>query len=76
MCTLDEVKAVVGGRNYGTSQLNHALATRQPGSVFKPFVYAAALSEQNRRGIFIYTFEHGGRRADDFSFREYGVRAG
>jgi len=37
-----EIKAVVGGRDYGQSQLNHALAHRQPGSVFKPFVYAAA----------------------------------
>ncbi len=39
-----EVKALVGGRNYGQSQLNRALAKRQPGSSFKPFVYAAALS--------------------------------
>jgi len=38
------IKALVGGRNYGLSQLNHALAKRQPGSSFKPFVYAAALS--------------------------------
>ena len=37
-----EIKALVGGRNYGLSQLNHVLARRQPGSVFKPFVYAAA----------------------------------
>jgi len=37
------VKALVGGRNYGMSQLNHVLAKRQPGSIFKPFVYAAAL---------------------------------
>ena len=36
------IKALVGGRDYGQSQLNHALAHRQPGSVFKPFVYAAA----------------------------------
>ena len=39
-----EIKALVGGRNYGLSQLNHVLARRQPGSSFKPFVYAAALS--------------------------------
>ena len=39
-----EVKALIGGRNYGLSQLNHAVARRQPGSSFKPFVYAAALS--------------------------------
>jgi len=37
-----EIRALIGGRNYGESQLNHALAKRQPGSVFKPFVYAAA----------------------------------
>ena len=39
-----EIKAVIGGRDYGQSQLNHALAHRQPGSVFKPFVYAAAFN--------------------------------
>jgi penicillin-binding protein 1B len=39
-----EVLAMVGGRDYGESQLNRATdAQRQPGSVFKPFVYAAAL---------------------------------
>ncbi len=37
-----EIKALVGGRDYATSQLNHAQTSRQPGSVFKPFVYAAA----------------------------------
>ena len=39
-----EVKALVGGRNYGMSQLNHALAKRPTGSIFKPFVYAAAMN--------------------------------
>ena len=39
-----EIRALVGGRNYGESQLNHALSRRQPGSVFKPFVYAAAFN--------------------------------
>lgn len=38
-----EIKALVGGRNYGQSQLNRVLSKRQPGSVFKPFVYAALL---------------------------------
>jgi len=38
------VRAMVGGRDYGRSQLNRALALRQPGSAFKPFVYAAALN--------------------------------
>jgi penicillin-binding protein 1B len=39
-----EIKALVGGRNYGLSQLNHALAKRPTGSIFKPFVYAAAMN--------------------------------
>lgn len=37
------VLALVGGRNYAQSQLNHALAERPTGSIFKPFVYATAL---------------------------------
>ena len=36
------ILAFVGGRSYGQSQLDHVLARRQPGSSFKPFVYAAA----------------------------------
>ncbi len=39
-----EIKALIGGRNYGLSQLNHVLAKRPSGSIFKPFVYAAALN--------------------------------
>jgi len=39
-----EVLALVGGRNYGVSQLNHATAKRPTGSIFKPFVYAAAMN--------------------------------
>jgi len=37
-----QVLALVGGRNYSASQLNHAVAKRPTGSIFKPFVYAAA----------------------------------
>lgn len=41
-----EILAMVGGRDYATSQLNRATdAKRQPGSIFKPIVYAAALSK-------------------------------
>lgn len=40
-----EIVAMVGGRNYAENQFNRAtMAMRQPGSVFKPFVYAAALN--------------------------------
>ena len=38
------VRAMIGGRDYSTSQFNRATdALRQPGSSFKPYVYAAAL---------------------------------
>ena len=39
-----EVKALVGGYSYISSEFNRATqAQRQPGSAFKPIVYAAAL---------------------------------
>jgi len=38
------VLALVGGRDYGWSQLNHAVSKRPTGSIFKPFVYAAAVN--------------------------------
>ncbi|HWZ10268.1 MAG TPA: PBP1A family penicillin-binding protein, partial [Xanthobacteraceae bacterium] len=39
------VRAMVGGRDYGESQFNRAVdALRQPGSSFKPYVYATALA--------------------------------
>ena len=39
-----QVLALVGGRSYGSSQLNHAVAKRPTGSIFKPFVYATAFN--------------------------------
>ena len=47
-----EVLALVGGRDYASSQYNRAtVALRPPGSSFKPFVYAAALQgSQNQKG--------------------------
>jgi penicillin-binding protein 1B len=38
------VLALVGGRDYAWSQLNHAVSKRPTGSIFKPFVYAAAMN--------------------------------
>jgi penicillin-binding protein 1A len=44
--TNGDVKAWVGSRDFDTDQFDHAaLAQRQPGSTFKPFVYGAALEQ-------------------------------
>lgn len=44
--TNGDVRALVGGRNYGRSSFNRAVdGNRQPGSSFKAFVYAQALAE-------------------------------
>lgn len=50
-----EVLALVGGRNYGMSQLNHAVAKRPTGSIFKPFVYAAAVNTALAGNPTVYT---------------------
>ncbi|WP_201777472.1 transglycosylase domain-containing protein [Devosia limi] len=40
------IRAMVGGTDYGKSQFNRAIvSTRQPGSAFKPFVYAEAFEQ-------------------------------
>jgi penicillin-binding protein 1B len=49
--TTGEVLALVGGRMYNQSQYNRATsARRQPGSVFKPFVYLAAFERAAAEG--------------------------
>ncbi len=46
-----EILAWVGGRSYNQSQYNRVLtARRQPGSVFKPFVYLAAFEKAAQDG--------------------------
>jgi len=59
------IKAMMGGRDYRSTQFNRCTqALRQPGSVFKPFIYLAAFEQSN----------HGGRsitpttRVDDAPF--------
>jgi penicillin-binding protein 1B len=50
-----EIKAMVGGRDYARSQLNRIFAKRPPGSVFKPFVYAAAMNTGVEGGAHVLT---------------------
>jgi penicillin-binding protein 1B len=65
-----EVLAMIGGRNYDESQLNRATdARRQPGSTFKPFVYASALSNRYYTAASLLsdrpqTFTYDGGRAE------------
>ena len=68
------IRALVGGRDYGSSQFNRVTqARRQVGSVFKPIVYATMLESAFRRGMRVTTaltrvedvpttFNHQGRR--------------
>jgi penicillin-binding protein 1B len=45
-----EIVAMVGGKDYDTTQFNRAVqARRQPGSCFKPFVFAAAFERERKR---------------------------
>jgi penicillin-binding protein 1B len=51
-----EILALVGGRTYNQSQFNRAAhANRQPGSVFKPFVYLAAFEHAYSEGRYDIT---------------------
>jgi penicillin-binding protein 1B len=50
-----EVLALVGGRNYAFSQLDHAVARRPTGSIFKPFVFAAAMNSALGGGPPVFT---------------------
>ena len=50
------VKAMVGGRDFRDSQFNRAFQSRrQPGSAFKPLIYAAALDKQFEESDRLYT---------------------
>jgi penicillin-binding protein 1A len=50
------VKAMIGGRDFRQTQFNRAIQSRrQPGSAFKPLIYAAALDKESEDPEKIYT---------------------
>jgi penicillin-binding protein 1A len=50
------VKAMIGGRDFRDSQFNRAFQSRrQPGSAFKPVIYAAAMDKEFEESDKIYT---------------------
>ena len=76
-----QILALVGGRNYGISQLNHAMAERPTGSIFKPFVYAAAyntsLNGTDLDGEWrVHGADEAERRSAELHVRRQGVYAG
>ncbi len=73
-----EILALVGGRSYNQSQFNRAIsARRQPGSVFKPFVYLAAFERADQDGPHRHHAGDGRRRrADDVHVQRADVDAG
>lgn len=77
-----EIRALVGGRNYGQSQFNRALnSKRLVGSLFKPFVFLTAfepsLSNQNISAATVVQdapFVYKRRWSEDWSPRNYDAR--
>ncbi len=70
-----EILAMIGGKNYGRSRFNRATsANRQPGSAFKPIVYAYAVeqgSAQNRMILDAPVVFKGARSQEDYSPSNY-----
>ena len=73
-----EILAMVGGRSYNQSQYNRAIsAKRQPGSVFKPFVYLAAFERApGRRPHRHHAGDDRRRRADRVHLQRPALDAG
>ncbi len=77
-----QILAMIGGRHYARGQYNRATrALRQPGSTFKPFVFAAALEQSRRwreKRLTLatpvldapYTLEHNGAKYSPRNYRD------
>ena len=73
-----EILSFIGGRSYNQSQYNRAIVSRrQPGSVFKPFVYLTAFEQAaGRRPHGRHAGVDHARRAGDVRIRSAGLDAG
>lgn len=83
--TTGAIKAYTGGKNYTESPYDRVHAMRQPGSVFKPFVYTAALDNGYTVAMHMKsaptTFHYDGTRAytvhnfaDDYSYGQIDMK--
>jgi len=70
------IKAMVGGKDYGRSQFNRALAKSQPGSTFKPFLYAAAIDHGYTAGSTITCEPVSFPQADGASYQPRDFQGG
>ncbi|MBP5364188.1 MAG: transglycosylase domain-containing protein [Alphaproteobacteria bacterium] len=68
------IRAMSGGADYQTSQFNRVLATRQPGSAFKPVVYLVALEKGMRPDSYVNDsqFAIGDYNPKNYNERYYG----
>ena len=68
------IRAMSGGADYQTSQFNRVLATRQPGSAFKPVVYLVALEKGMRPDSYVNDsqFAIGEYNPKNYNERYYG----
>ena len=74
-----QVKAMIGGRDFRTSQFNRAVQSRrQPGSAFKPVIYAAALDKgytpatEIMDNVFVYRDAYTEWRPQNYDRKVYG----
>lgn len=69
------IVALVGGRNYKESQFNRAvMARRQPGSAFKPILYAAAIKDRWQQNTLVEDIprEYSGYKPENYQDAYWG----
>lgn len=74
MTSSGALRAMVGGTDYKTSQINRATTMRQPGSAFKPVVYLVALEHDMTPETYVNDspFAIGDYNPKNYNARYYG----